>query len=65
MTFSRDDLPVLGVTWRGFSTLTEAKRFAAFAERETKHDNHPCEAFITEDSRNPPFERFEVKVRNW
>jgi hypothetical protein len=65
MTFSRNDLPLLGVTWRKFPTLADAKRFASFAERETRHDEYPCEAFVNVDERNEPGERFEVKVRNW
>jgi hypothetical protein len=63
--FSRDSLPCLGVTWTRFATLREARRFAAWAERETKRDQYPCEAFVTEDNRNDPGETFEVKVRNW
>lgn len=65
MKFSRNELPLLGVTWRTFATLADAKRFAAFAERETRHDQYPCEAFVTVDERNDHDKRFEVKVRNW
>jgi hypothetical protein len=63
--FSTRDLPLLGVTWRRFPTLQEAKRFAAWAERSTRRDQYPCEALVYTDDRNDPKERFEVKVSNW
>lgn len=64
-TWNDHDLPLLGVTWRRFSTLSEAKRFAAWAERTTRHHEYPCEAFISEEPTYDPEERFEVKARNW
>ena len=63
--FSRDQLPCVGVTWTCFPTLEQARRFAAWAEHETRHDQYPCDAYITTDARNPPDAFFEVKVRNW
>ena len=65
MTFDRRDLPILGVKWNWFPNLRDAKRFAAWAERETKNDRHPCDAYISERDDLPPDERYEVKVRNW
>lgn len=63
--FNRNMLPLLGVTWNRFSTQREAMAFAKWAEKETKNDQYPCEAFVIRDDDLPEEERFEVKVRNW
>ena len=65
MTFDRSMLPILGVKWVHFPTLREAWKFADWAERETKNDTHPCDAYVTEDLDIPLHERYVVKVRNW
>ena len=64
-TFSRNDLPLLGVTWRRFATEGQARAFARWAEQETRHDQYPCEAFIARDDEADPAERWEVKISNW
>ena len=64
-TFSERDLPILGVTWHRFPTKKEATAFANWAESFTKHDQYPCDAFITIDDDAPADERFEVRVTNW
>jgi len=63
--FDRSMLPILGVRWERFSTEREAQRFARWAERETRRDYYPCEAFVTRDDDASPEDRWEVKVRNW
>ena len=66
LVFDRRMLPLLGVTWRRFATLADARRFAAWAERETRNDEYPCESFVAAaDPDADPDQRFEVKVRNW
>ena len=65
MTFDRSMLPILGVKWVHFPTLQEAWKFADWAERETKNDQHPCDAYVTENLDVSPHERYEVRVRNW
>ena len=64
-SFDRNMLPCLGVTWHRFANRNTAAAFARWAERETRNDQYPCEAFVTSDDRNPADERWEVKVRNW
>lgn len=60
MQFNRNWLPILGVMWHRFDTMREAKRFAAWAERETRYMEYPCECSIyTEDGV------ITVKVPNW
>ncbi len=63
--FNRSMLPILGVKWVCFPSLREAQKFAAWAERETKHDRHPCDAYVYTRDDLPPDERYEVKIRNW
>ena len=58
-------LPILGVVWRRFDTEKEARAFAAWAERTTKHHAHPCEAFVMSDQAGENGDQWEVKVRNW
>ncbi len=65
MQFDRNMLPLLGVTWRHFSTEREAMAFARWAENETARDEYPCEAFVTIETDMPADERYCVKVRNW
>lgn len=63
--YTRESLPILGIRWTYFATWRDAHRFAQWAIRFTKRDEHPCDAFITEDKDNPPNQRFVVKVVNW
>jgi hypothetical protein len=63
--FSRNDLPILGVTWRWFDNKRDAILFAQFAENETQHDEYPCEAFLMRDEFSGSQGQWEVKVRNW
>jgi len=65
MEFDRNMLPLLGVTWRRFATRNEALRFARWAERETRNDEYPCDAYIMRDDILPDGEKWEVKVTNW
>ena len=60
----RRALPILGVVWRYFPTEAEARRFARRAEAGTRHDEYPCEAFVSaeDDGEGNPW---CVKVRNW
>ena len=63
--FNETMLPSLGVMWHWFPTLAQAQAFANWAERETRHRQYPCEAFVKVCDDHPEHERFEVKVRNW
>ena len=65
MQFDRNMLPALGVIWRGFANELEAKRFARWAENETRHDQWPCEAYVWREDDRPADERWQVKVVNW
>lgn len=63
--FSRNMLPLLGVSYRRFPTRSEAERFASWAEHETRNDQYPCEAFVYFDDRGAEVDSWEVKVVNW
>ena len=62
---TRFSLPLLGVSWVRFATRRDADHFAAWAERETRNDEYPCETDVREDLEADPSNRFEVKVSNW
>lgn len=59
--FSPDMLPILGVVWRQFPTEHDAKTFANYATRTTRHHDHPCRSSyaLTDDGT------WVVKVSNW
>lgn len=61
-TFNRDMLPILGVTWREFDNEREAVRFAKWAERTTRNDQYPCDAYAYQNEHT---KKWEVKVVNW
>lgn len=61
-TFNRDMLPILGVTWREFDSEREAVRFAKWAERTTRNDQYPCDAYAYQNEHT---KKWEVKVVNW
>jgi len=64
--FNKDNLPILGVSWFYFQTLSEANEFATWATKVTARDENPCEAEINYDSHAiNSSERYEVKVKNW
>lgn len=61
-TFTRDMLPILGVSWREFDTEKEAVRFAKWAERTTRNDRYPCDAYAYVNEHT---KKWEVKCVNW
>lgn len=65
MQFSRNMLPILGVTFHSFATQEEATAFAEWAERETKGSERPCDALVIHDPDRPEGDQYEVKVSNW
>lgn len=58
--YDRNMLPILGVCWHRFSTLRDAMAFAKWAEKTTRKDQYPCDAYVLEDDGE-----YEVKVVNW
>lgn len=65
MSFDRNMLPLLGVSWNYFPTLREAERFAEWAECQTCRDQYPCETDIEFEDYRPVGEQYVVKVSNW
>jgi hypothetical protein len=65
MQFHRNMLPSLGVSYHGFETYHEARRFAAWAQRVTRLDRYPCDAYVTRENDRQEWERWQVKVTNW
>lgn len=68
-TFSRNLLPILGVSYLEFKKYRDAVRFAVWARTETAMDEHPCETEITwsidTSSKRSQHKVWTVKVSNW
>jgi hypothetical protein len=65
MKFNRTMLPISGTQWHLFPTEARAKAFAAWAERVTRLDRRPCQAWVVEVHFGPGQPYWEVQVSNW
>jgi len=63
MKFNRTMLPISGTQWHLFPTEAQAKAFAAWAERATRLDRRPCQAWVAPATAGMP--GWEVQVSNW
>lgn len=63
--FNRNLLPTLGFSRIYFRGQRQAEQFARWAERITKHNEHPCTASVERRPERPVHERFVVFISNW
>ena len=63
--FNRSMLPIIGVKWVPFDTEAECDAFMDWAEKETEHDQYPCDAYWVGLEIWDGKPQYVAKVKNW